>query len=324
MINKSKIVSIAGGKGGVGKSFIAANLAIAIAELGKKVILIDLDFGGANLHTFLGLANNSPGVGEFIKSKGKLLSEFFVSTQYENLKFIPGDGITPFMANMSFLQKHKLMKNIEKLETDIIILDLGAGSTYNTLDFFELADRGMLVIRPDFLSVMSSLAFLKNSILRKIEKSIKKSEKLKTKLKEILNRRMDDDAINIKSIIKEFDLVDKNSSENIKKICYETRPGVIFNMGNSHLEMDIMKQLNSGLENVLSIDVDYFGFVLLHKDVLTSIKDKMVFINNVKESKTAIEIRQIAKRLNKYLDTPIKNSGELLKSSTKKFIEESE
>jgi len=324
MINKSKIVSIAGGKGGVGKSFIAANLALAIAELGQKVILIDLDFGGANLHTFLGLANNSPGVGEFIKSKGKLLSEFLVSTQYENLKFLPGDGITPFMANMSFLQKHKLIKNIEKLEADIIILDLGAGSTYNTLDFFELADRGMLVIKPDFLSVISSLAFLKNSILRKIEKSIKKSEKLKKKLKEILNRRMDDDAINIKSIIKEFDLVDKNSSENIKKICYETRPGVIFNMGNSHLEMDIMKQLNSGLENVLSIDVDYFGFVLSHKDVLTSIKEKTIFINHVKESKTAIEIRQIAKRLNKYIDTPIKNSGELLRSSTKKFIEESE
>ncbi len=205
MIEKTKIISIAGGKGGVGKSFIAANLALAISELGQRVILVDLDFGGANLHTFLGLSNNSPGVGEFINSKGKLLSEFLVTTQYDNLQFIPGDGITPFMANISYLQKHKLKKNIEKLEADLIVLDLGAGATYNTLDFFDFADRGMLIIRPDFLSVISSLAFLKNSLLRKIEKSIKKNEKLKIKLKEILSRRMYDDSISIMSIIKEFE-----------------------------------------------------------------------------------------------------------------------
>jgi flagellar biosynthesis protein FlhG len=55
------VIPVASGKGGVGKTFVSANLAIALAELGYRVITVDLDFGGANLHSFLGLSNCHPG-----------------------------------------------------------------------------------------------------------------------------------------------------------------------------------------------------------------------------------------------------------------------
>jgi flagellar biosynthesis protein FlhG len=60
------IIPIASGKGGVGKSFLTANLAMALAAMGHRVIAVDLDLGGSNLHTFLGLANRYPGIGDFI------------------------------------------------------------------------------------------------------------------------------------------------------------------------------------------------------------------------------------------------------------------
>lgn len=319
MEKKPNIISIAGGKGGVGKSFIAANLAIALSELGKKIILIDLDLGGANLHSFLGLSNTNPGIGEFIKKKIKL-SQFLINLHKKNLKFIPGDGITPFMGNISFLQKHKLIKNIENLEADYIILDLGAGSNFNILDFYNISNRGILISRPDFLSVISMLSFLKNALLRKISRVVKKNEVLKKLLNDIFKRPMEN-SITVKSIIEELSLVDKNISEEINEICKNNRPGIIFNMANDISELEIANQLNNGLESVLSIEADYFGFVYSNNEILNSIKEKIPFLNYNKVNITTIEIRQIAKRIVKYLNNPIKNSQVLLKESTVQLLD---
>ena len=63
------IIPIASGKGGVGKSFVSSNLAMALAQLGHRVIAVDLDFGGANLHSFLGLPNRYPGIGDFLQAR---------------------------------------------------------------------------------------------------------------------------------------------------------------------------------------------------------------------------------------------------------------
>ena len=84
----STIIPIASGKGGVGKSFLAANLAIALAKLGKQVIVADLDFGGSNLHTCLGLNNIYPGIGDFLRARYPKLKDLLVTTDDQNLKFL--------------------------------------------------------------------------------------------------------------------------------------------------------------------------------------------------------------------------------------------
>ena len=84
------IIPIASGKGGVGKSFIAANLAIALAKLGKQVIVADLDFGGSNLHTCLGIHNTNPGIGDFLRARYSKLEDLLVETENENLKLLAG------------------------------------------------------------------------------------------------------------------------------------------------------------------------------------------------------------------------------------------
>ena len=128
----SIIIPVASGKGGVGKSFISANLAIALAELGHKVIAVDLDFGGANLHSFLGLSNRNPGIGDFLQARIAELDELLVPSDIPNLQFLSGDGKTPFMANIAYAQKIKLISRLKKLPADYILLDLGAGSSFNT------------------------------------------------------------------------------------------------------------------------------------------------------------------------------------------------
>ena len=176
---KNKILPIAGGKGGTGKSFLVANLSIALAAQGFKVVVIDLDLGGSNLHSYLGIPNKYPGIGDFLKAKSVSFKELQIPTSIDNLSFIPGDGQTPFMANIGYMQKMKLMREIKKTEADYTLLDLGAGSGFNTLDFFETSKRGIVISTPDFPAIMNMMVFLKNFILRLIERNSRRNQLVK-------------------------------------------------------------------------------------------------------------------------------------------------
>jgi flagellar biosynthesis protein FlhG len=100
------IVPIASGKGGVGKSLVAANLSIALAEAGRRVILADLDLGASNLHVILGIPSSGRGVGTWLSASGAEFSDIVLSTDYPGLSFIPGDAEIPGLANITAPQKH--------------------------------------------------------------------------------------------------------------------------------------------------------------------------------------------------------------------------
>ena len=194
------IIPVASGKGGVGKSFLAANLAIALAQLGKKVVVADLDFGGSNLHTCLGLHNNHPGIGDFLRARYGELKDLLVATEEENLNLLAGDVRSPFLANMHHAQKMRLIYNLKQLDCEYLILDLGSGSTYNTLDYFGMSQLGMIITTPEHTSTMNMLAFLKLFAFRVIERSLPKNSFLDEKLKERYNRSVMDEVLTVQSL----------------------------------------------------------------------------------------------------------------------------
>ena len=130
------ILSIGGGKGGTGKSFITANLGVLLANQGRKVLLIDLDLGASNLHTLLGVKNPKPGLGQFLNKATKNLDHVIAPTMFENLSLISSMNCPLEVANLFYAQKLKIIRAIQKLPYDHILLDLGAGTNFNTLDFF--------------------------------------------------------------------------------------------------------------------------------------------------------------------------------------------
>ena len=138
------IWAVGGGKGGVGKSLLTANLSICLALMNFKVIVIDLDLGGANLHTCLGVPIPEKTLSDYLTKKIRNLSELVTPTPIENLSIISGAQDNTGIANLKQMHKNKLLSKLGDLDADYIILDLGAGTTYNTLDFFIYADKGIL------------------------------------------------------------------------------------------------------------------------------------------------------------------------------------
>ena len=163
-----EIWAIGGGKGGVGKSFVAGNLGILLAQRGFRVILADLDLGGANLHTWLGVNTPEQGVSEFVDRQVEQIHELLIPTSIPHLRLISGarDGIE--IANLKHTQKMRFLMALKRLDTDFIVMDLGAGTAYNTIDFFLLAEKQLMVVIPEPTSIENAYRFLKNSFYRKI------------------------------------------------------------------------------------------------------------------------------------------------------------
>jgi flagellar biosynthesis protein FlhG len=164
-----EIISVGGGKGGVGKSLLSIALGTALAREGLRVILVDLDLGGANLHTYLGILRQTPTIANFLLNKVDSLEDLIVETAEKNLGLISGAEFVPGALNPPHWMKLKVMRHLKALPADIVILDLGAGVHFNTLDFFGISDHGVVITAPEPGAVMNAYGFIKGALYRKMQ-----------------------------------------------------------------------------------------------------------------------------------------------------------
>lgn len=163
----AKIVSIASGKGGVGKSVVAANLALLLAQRGQRVILADLDLGGADSHILFGLGNPPLTLTDFLAHRVPALADVAQPLPVQqNLRIIPGTGDTLATANLAFSKKKRLIRHFQELDADVIVADIGAGTSYHALDFFLMAGHHLAVATPDPTSVLDLYRFIKLAAIR--------------------------------------------------------------------------------------------------------------------------------------------------------------
>lgn len=163
------IISVASGKGGVGKSMVVSNLGLLLAKKGLRVTLVDLDIGGANLHILFGMFHPPSTLSDFLTNTLTNLNEIaHPIPNLSSLKLIPGTGETLITANLQHVKKKRLIRHLHKLNADIILVDVGAGTSYHALDFFLLADYFLAVATPDPTSVLDLYRFIKLAAIRKV------------------------------------------------------------------------------------------------------------------------------------------------------------
>jgi flagellar biosynthesis protein FlhG len=164
----ARIIAVGGGKGGVGKTLVSTNLALALADRGQRTLLVDADLGGANAHTVLGLAPPLSTLSDVIERRATL-ADVAVVTPYRNLRFVSGALDDISAANPNHSAKMRLLRQIGRVDgVDVVVLDLGAGTGFNTLDFFLLAHTSVLVVLPEPTSVENAYRFLKAAFFRRL------------------------------------------------------------------------------------------------------------------------------------------------------------
>jgi flagellar biosynthesis protein FlhG len=163
-----RIWAVGGGKGGVGKSVVTSSLAAAMAGLGRRCAVIDADLGAANLHTLLGASRPRLTLSHFLSGEVESLAEVMVQTSVPNLWLVSGHQALLEMANPRQREREALASQIQTLEVDEVLLDLGAGSAFNVLDLFLLARRGMLVVTPEPTAIENAEHFLRAAVYRSL------------------------------------------------------------------------------------------------------------------------------------------------------------
>jgi len=169
-----RIISVGGGKGGVGKSLVSANLAIAMAQEGRRVVLVDGDLGAANLHTLFGIERPGPTLQTFIDHGTASLEDARVATQVPNLTLVRGASAVAGSANISHTQKQRLLRHVTTLDADVVLVDVGAGLAFNQVDLFDVADFRLLVMTPQLTSIQNAYGFAKAALYRRLDRLLKR------------------------------------------------------------------------------------------------------------------------------------------------------
>src|SRR6185503_9249027 len=168
---RRQIWSIGGGKGGIGKSLLAASLGWQLARLGKRVVLVDADLGGANLHTCLGLPGPDRTLGDFIQRRVERIEDVVVDTPFPRLRLLSGASDFLGAANINYAQKVRVLNRIKGLDVDVVLMDLGAGTSFNIIDFFLAADVSLLVVVPEPTSIENGYRFIKSALYRRLRRA---------------------------------------------------------------------------------------------------------------------------------------------------------
>lgn len=188
---KSSIVyAVGGGKGGIGKSFISSNLALFFARKKIKTLIIDLDFGGANAHTYLGIPLSGPSIKDFLSGNISHLGQVVTKTSFSNLDIIKGAADWDEVISLNSENLKQLFKAARNLGYEKVIYDLGAGTGFETIEAFINADLRLAVSSPEPISIENTYQFLKKVFYRQLQSSCETLD-CKNLVDEILNRKQE-------------------------------------------------------------------------------------------------------------------------------------
>jgi len=295
-VNRKVIWTIGGGKGGSGKSFITVNMGICLAHLGGKVILVDADLGGANLHTFLGVSPTSPSLSDFIQKRVTHLQEALIPTVVPNLHLLSGAQDLLTAADAKSLQKRKLLRSIQHLDADYVLVDLGAGNAFNVLDFFLMSDGGILVVTPEPTSVENGYRFLKSAFYRRLRGAVS-SMAAKTLIDGALDRKNELGIENPTDLMEAMTRVGEEEAKKISQEVESFQPNLILNQVRTKKDIEVGFSIRSACRKYFGIRLHYLGYVVYDQEVSHSIRKRRPLVLENPRSKAAQCVSEIASKM---------------------------
>lgn len=293
------IIPVASGKGGVGKTVLSANLGLALAARGKTTVLIDVDLGGSNLHTVLGVNNRHDGIGDFVYSRDRELTvgSLVIPTGHDRLFLVPGDCLVPGTANLPSFRKKKLQSDLHSLVADFVLADLSSGSSYNTVDFFLMSKAGIVVITPETTSILNAYSFLKTAVWRLLYRSFPSKSEQRELIDQFMTGRIERSASPVQTLLEMIETVDDRSAAHAREQLRDFTPRIVINEGRHETDFRIAAKLREVAVRNLGIHVEFIGFLPHDERVSLSVLTRRPAYRALPDSSFHRALDELASRL---------------------------
>ena len=265
-MSSKTIIAVGGAKGGVGKSALAANLAVGLALLGQQVVLADLDLGGADVHLYLGVKSLPKTWNDLLDKKENSIEDIITRTPFEGLKLIGGDSSKLGSENLPYAQKRKIMRHLREIEGDYLILDLGGNTSYNALDFFLFADHKIVISGTEPASILDSYSFVKVAFYRFLERFFSEHHSLKDLSQKIKDGSWEQSKdLSLDTIFKEVRERDAAAYDKIRKQHDQFRVSLVVNMAENRKDFQIAESMQRVLKEKCFLNVGVLGTIPFDK-----------------------------------------------------------
>ncbi len=267
------IYAVAGGKGGVGKSVVSILLSQAFSYDGKSTVLVDADLGGANLHTLLGINYPRASLIDFLTKRVKSIDDVLLLTKDKNIRMISGAGEILGTANLKWSVRQKLVRNMKTLSADNVIMDLGAGASYNVIDFFLAVENHIMVVSPEPTALQNAYMFLKSCIQRLLYLKFYKFVSIRKHLNRFMFSGNKHAITTVHELIERVEPRSAKLSRAIEKEIRNFKPHLIVNMVDEQSEsLKYHAAIKTTAKKYLNMDIRLIGTVYRNPQVVETIK----------------------------------------------------
>lgn len=295
-VKPEKIIwAVGGGKGGTGKSFLAAGLAVALGLRTGDAVAIDADLGGPNLHTLLASRNGSRDLGDFVKNKFPRLEDVAGPTVHDGLRLVRGSDSGLFLANLGHARKLKLIRHVRKMAAAGVVIDLGTGSAFNTLDLFLVAKPGILVVTPEPTAVENAYFFLRACaarVLRMYAQFYRMAP-----MADRLTQEVEGGARTLRAFLQELREAGGHEARVLLAALRNFRPALIVNKARTDSDFLLGRAMADVAGRYYFIDIEVLETVPFDDRIRWSLLKRVPFIQEFPGSPAARAIAQSAERL---------------------------
>lgn len=274
---------------------VVANIGLLLAKTGRRVCVVDLDLGGADIHILYGLFEPQSRLTDFLNRKVERLSDIVHTLgSFGGLQIIAGSGHTLRSANMSFQEKQRLLKGLSSLDTDVLLLDVGAGTSFHALDFFMFSDIQICVTNPEPMAIMDFYNFLQLATIRQALGGFLSQSEVSKALKER----------NFQTLAEVFLLAEEiqpGARERIQQALASFNPLLITNMAGSNAKINKLK-LRKLVAKYLGIAIPDLGEIPYDKSVQEALRAYLPVCEHSRKSPASLALAAISAKLEKVVE----------------------
>lgn len=276
-----KIIAVGGAKGGIGKSVFAANLGVVLSSMGKKTVVADFDLGGANLHLYLGKTRIKKSINDFLAKKTSNIEDLLIQSEYGPL-ILGGDSSKLGSANIHYTQKLKLIKAVQQIDTEYLVIDLGGDTSFNMIDFFNIADTRIVMTTCEPASYLDGYNFIKVSLYRKLTRLFSDDNQTKNRRDKEIEKMIRTSLSgtgkkegSIENLINKIAGKYPEKRGVIKSVLNQFKPVLVINKSSEEGRdaSEVAKRIKEVSEKKLSIDVNVSAPVFFNKQTEESTRE---------------------------------------------------